>query len=166
MKYPLPEKILCRITKENYPVQGLTIRAILETNYKNNYGFIIGPTGQDGYAELKREEIIAVAEEELNLALMDFGHIDEIFTGMVNLQIMKKDEIEGAIKAYKIFKKVSKTFPHNYEENLIRASSIIEQVGTDKLKLEASIEPSQIRMVINPVGHKIEPLKYKRATSR
>ncbi len=166
MKCPLPEKIRCWITKEGKPVKGVFISVVLEANYKNNYGFVMGPSGENGYAELGREEILSMAEEELNLALMDYGSIEDVFVGTINVQIMTKDEIKKAIQAYNIYKDVSKTFPRDYEKDLKNATSIMSQVEVNRFKLDASVEPSQIRIVIKAPGQKIEPLKNKRSTTR
>jgi hypothetical protein len=52
MKRTLPEKIVCTVMSNGLPIEGIALMAVLKTDFKNDFSFLVGPTGKDGKAEL------------------------------------------------------------------------------------------------------------------
>jgi hypothetical protein len=147
MERTLPRRIVCEVTYNELPIEGIAIRAILETDFKNNYSSIFGPTDKDGKTQLTQDNILHDAAENWKMGLMDFGPIKECFTGRVFLQILNTQELEGALSAYKLFKDYVEFAPC-YQKLLEDSKDALRTIETKKLKLVAHSEPEGIQLLI------------------
>ncbi len=147
MKRTLPEKIVCTVVYNGLPVEGITLKTVLKTDFKNDFSFLLGPTGKDGKAELNRDRILYNAAEELKLALMDFKPIAECFAGEILLHIMTEAELKAAMEAYELYKKVS-FYPQGYKKILQNSLDTLNKVVRGNLELKAYVIPDTIKIVI------------------
>jgi hypothetical protein len=85
MNADLPQKIKCSVSADGVGIKGILIEARFGVSCKNVYTMIIGPTGNEGFAEITRHQIIEDANKQLDLALMDYQAIGDVFTGVVVL---------------------------------------------------------------------------------
>ncbi len=147
MKRTLPENLVCTVTIDGNPVEGIAIRAILEADFKNSYGSIFGPTDKDGRAQLSQQDILRDATENLKMGLMDFGPIEKCFTGRVFLHVMNTKDLEGAMGAYIQFKKFVE-YPPDYQQLLQNSIDTSKKIETEKLKLTAYVVPNTVELII------------------
>jgi hypothetical protein len=133
MKADLPQKIKCSASADGVGIKGILIEARFGVSCKNVYTMIIGPTDNEGFVEITHQKIIEDANKQLDLALMDYQAIEDVFTGVVVLNIMTKGELQRAIDAYELFKNYY-TYRSNYEENLHQAIKLLNEVKNNTLK--------------------------------
>jgi hypothetical protein len=134
----LPEAIHCTLTQDGLPLAGVLVRAIFKTNFKNDYSFIFAPTDSEGKTSLLKSGTISQALQQLNLALMDFGLLEQCFTGVIDLKVMTDNDIKQAINAYNIFKPALK-FPTGYYEMLQYGLKRTQELKMNSLSFEAQV---------------------------
>jgi hypothetical protein len=120
----LPAKLICTIKSDNRPVQGLMIEAVLKTSNKNNYSIIFGPTNNEGVATIDYEELIKQTNSELELGVMDYNKLEDVYDGNIDILVMSVEELKAALGAYEIYKDVA-YYPINYSANLESAINIL-----------------------------------------
>lgn len=100
MRRELPSMFRAIATIQNEPVDGLFVKLVLKTDYKNDYSFTVGPTDSAGKIEVTRQEITAWGKETIKWALMDYGPIENVYTGECSVEILKREDLERVLKAY------------------------------------------------------------------
>lgn len=137
----LPEKLDCVVVTDGNPVVGLMLRAELRTTRKNPYTIIFGPTNRDGCARLDRATIIRQANNQLNLALMDFDPLEKTFSGVVRVTVMQEGDVQNALQEYELFKGAA-NFTDHYEDDLKAALTTVRHTDANKLNVRVEVEPA------------------------
>ena len=103
---------------------------------------LFGPTNDEGQIEITREQILRHAKQDLNLFLMDHGHLEIEWTGRLTVTPHNSEQVEGALKAYKLY---SGNYDHGpgYEENLHNADAILSGLAESRLTATVSCEPDE-----------------------
>lgn len=135
----LPQKLLVHISTDGEPLPGMLALATIETNFKNPFTVLIGPTDAGGNAYLSREALLEQTESEGQLFLMDYGHPEANATGRIVIQLMLLPEIERALDAYEQFH-LHTRYPEGYKDSLNRAARFLEQLNDKTLSLRVASE--------------------------
>ena len=110
--------------------------ATIETNFKNSFTVVIGPSDAGGNACLSREEMLEQTESEGKLFVMDYGHPEASATGRIVIRLMLLPNIQGALHAYESFH-LHYPYPEGYKDNLNRAAQSLKQFKDRPLSLQA-----------------------------
>ena len=135
----LPKKLTYCVSQGNAPVPGLMLKAIFKTLHKNHYSIVFGPTDENGKAMLDDKTITDEAAQQLQLSMMDYAPLENVFSGTVVVSVMGVDDLERALKAYELFGSVSK-YPDGYIERLGNAIQLIRQMKVPKEGFSISSE--------------------------
>jgi replication-associated recombination protein RarA len=122
------------------------------TTEKNAYTLIWGPTGCEGKATLNRSTIQQEATLQRNTALMDFEPLENTFSGVLKIRIMNKTDLENALYAYKLFRKVV-CFHQNYQLNLETALLLVSKIDSNSLHCTLEIKTRKIGERRHLVSH-------------
>jgi hypothetical protein len=147
MNRTLPEKIVCTVKQNGNPVRSIFLKAIFETDYKNDYASILGPSDEYGKAELNRQIILHDAAITMELGLQDFGPIEKCFTGKIFVHIMDEKELGAALDAYELFKDVV-DYPSGYKQKIENSIEMLKGVDKHSLEIDAYIIPETIKLSI------------------
>ncbi len=147
MNRTLPEKIVCTVKHNKNPVESIFLNAIFETDFKNNYISIFGPSDKYGKAELDRQAILHNAAVSWELGLQDFGPIEKCFTGKVFVHLMDEKELKAALDAYELFKSVV-DYPSGYKQKIENSIEILKGVDKDSLEIDAYVVPNTVELII------------------
>jgi len=129
----LPDKFEAFCSRDGEPVRGALLSLTMRTQHKNDYDFIIGPTDTTGKAAISKDEIVRQANNQLNLALMDFSPIEKCYAGDFEVKVLSKTEIKRALEACELFGQDS--YPEGCFEKLKNASKL----DFDLKKIELNI---------------------------
>lgn len=135
----LPQKLQLHISTDGAPVPDMLALATIETNFKNPFTIVIGPSDEDGNAYLSREEMLEQTESTRELFLMDYGDPEASATGRIVVRLMLLPDIEGALQAYELFHQHSR-YPEGYKDNLNRAAQSLKQLNDRPLSLRVASE--------------------------
>lgn len=152
----LPKVIQCKVSKDGIPCAGVLVKAIFKTNYKNPYSDIFGPTDHHGHAELRRATILLNAKKQLDLALMDYGPLENGFAGTIEFSLMTSEAIERAKDAYELFGKAG-GYSSDYGEQLEQALKVTKTTDPSKLLLEVSTTPPDKNLILKVLPPRSEP---------
>jgi hypothetical protein len=130
----IPDRLICQATLDGCSVAGVMIRAGFGVVAKNAYAFIFGPTNHDGCVVITRDEVIKRADEELNGAIMDYVPLKGGFSGDISLRAIGPEEIQQALKGYKIYHAFS-WFPSRYKKELEAALARPESKRASDIKV-------------------------------
>ena len=83
----IPKRLICQATRDGIPIPDVMVRIGFGVLRKNAYAFIFGPTNHDGCVVITREEVLRRADEELNMAIMDFDPLPGAFSGDISLKV-------------------------------------------------------------------------------
>ncbi|MEM1222230.1 MAG: hypothetical protein AAGH40_05660 [Verrucomicrobiota bacterium] len=100
MRANLPSRFEVRTTLNNRNHEGAYVSLSLITDYKNNYSFLLGPSNEQGEVSILKDEIIEKGRQQLEAALMDYGPIQNVYTGEYSVRVLQKEDLERVIKAY------------------------------------------------------------------
>lgn len=114
--------------------------ATFEVVRKNSYSFLFGPTGADGTASLDESTIMAEAEAQLGMAVMDYSPLVGAFSGKIAVKVMSQPDIRKAIDAFNLFQKHI-DYPHGYRNMLESA------LHTPLLAESAAINAEIIKLI-------------------
>ena len=135
----LPQKLRVHISTDGEPLPGMLALVTIETNFKNPFTVVIGPSDAGGNACLSREEMLEQIESDRQLFLMDYGHPEASATGRIVIQLMTLPDIERALQAYEQFHRHAR-YPEGYKDNLNRAARCLEQLNDRPLSLSVASE--------------------------
>jgi hypothetical protein len=135
----LPQKLRVHISTNGEPLPGMLAWATIETNYKNPFTVVIGPTDAAGNACLSREEILEQTESDRQLFIMDYADPEVSATGRIVIQLMLLPDIERALQGYEQFHLYTR-YPEGYKDNLNRAARCLEQLNDRPLSLSVASE--------------------------
>ena len=135
----IPQKLRVHVSTDGEPLPGMLALATIETNFKNPFTVVIGPTDAGGNAYLAREEMLEQTESDEQLFLMDYGHPEANATGRIVIHLMLLPEIERALQAYEQFH-LHARYPEGYKDNLNRAARFLEQLNDRPLSLRVASE--------------------------
>ena len=147
MNRTLPEKIVCTVKHKKNPGESIFLMATFETDFKNNYSSIFGPTDKDGMALLEKPAILHDAAENWKMGLQDYGSIKKCFTGKASLCIMDEKQLKGALDAYELFKSVV-DYPSDYKQKIENSIEILKGVDKDSLGIDAHVVPNTVELII------------------
>jgi hypothetical protein len=142
----LPDKLCCVVTLNGNPVKDMMLSAEFRTARKNPYSILFGPTNREGCACLDRATIILQSDSQMNLALMDFDLLDKVFTGIVCVSIMREQNLQNALRAFKLYKSVV-IFSDHYENDLKTALAAVRNTNSSKCSVHAKVEPSTVSVL-------------------
>jgi hypothetical protein len=111
------------------------VRLKIEMKAKNHYLFLFGPSGQDGVLVIPVNEIIAEANRQLDMAIMDYCPIEESCTGAIAARIADSALLKQAINAMSTFGEES--YPAEYRTGLEEAARRIMVKGVPRLVAQA-----------------------------
>ena len=130
---PLPQRVIVRA---NDPcAEGLAVNLRFEMSMKNDhlYTVFLGP---GGLAEISGQELLRAFDEECAFFIMDFDNPRSSFTGQISAQVLSKEELLSALKAYDMFC-AHYPFPKGYEKNLKAAA---RKRGSEEYHVELEVE--------------------------
>ncbi len=143
MKETLPERLDCTVTHAGIPVAGVMLSAEFSTRRKNPYVVVLGPTNQLGHTSIDRAEILSHAQNQLNLALMDYDPLESTFAGTISLKVMSIDDLRRALEAYDLFKRVA-AYPLQYKDNIENAMQVVARTDFSTLSIIGKAVPSGV----------------------
>lgn len=153
MGIELPQEVHCKVTCDGNPVSRLALMAILKTSRKNEYDIFMGPTTENGYAHLLRDQILSYAAAKIESAMMDYCLIEKVFTGRMSVHVMTAAELKAALEGYEIYKDYF-PFPRGYVHMLRDSMAVVEHLGYERLAIEATVVPESIELTIgDPSKH-------------
>ncbi len=144
MARPIPRMIRCKATVGGQPVAGLVMRVVLRTDFKNDYDIVFGPTCDDGTALLSSERIQDEAKKQMNEAIMDYGPLENTFTGAVQVGVLSRERLDDALAAVKVYGVWR--YPAGYRRMLKYAHKLLESVSIEDVRLEVAVQPEDIRV--------------------
>lgn len=147
----LPELVTCKVTYDCKPLEGVYLRAILETDYRNNYDSIIGPTNKEGMAYLDQRQVLEDAARNLDMGLQDYFPIEKCFTGKIFLSILNIQQLEGVLSAYELYKDYIE-YPVDYQKNIQMSINKLSEINWSKLKLAVQVVPKSINIRVENRG--------------
>lgn len=100
MRKELPNVFRVTVRHGNFPVIGQFAELELKTNYKNDYSFLIGPTNAAGQINVDRRKIIELGGNVIKWALMDYGPIENVYTGEYSVEFLQYEGLERVIESY------------------------------------------------------------------
>lgn len=133
---PLPQRIVCYVTCEKASVPGILVLIVMKTRSKNSNSFVVGPSGEDGIVTLEKSEIQGQAEAQLELALMDYHPIKEVFSGEVVAEVMVEVRIKKALSTYREYGELI-DYPLGYRNMLESALEVIREMDVSKIDIAA-----------------------------
>lgn len=113
----LPSKVILKATGKFQP--GIAIALSFGMARKNAFHYTAF-LGENGAAEIGREELLRAFNEDRKLFIMDYGEPNSDFAGDITGHILTTDEIERRIEGYAKFSK-NYQFPSKYLDNLNKA---------------------------------------------
>jgi hypothetical protein len=114
---PLPDELRCKATVGGDAFPGILLIAKFGVTAKNSYAFIFGPTDSAGVALLSKADVISQANEQLNLALMDYQPLERVFSGDIGVTPVSHEDARAALSAYALFRG-NYQYPEDHEEIL------------------------------------------------
>jgi len=128
----IPGQLVYRVSEGNSPIAGAMIMVTFGVVAKNPYVFVGGPSGRDGLVVVTKDEVGARADQDLEMAMMDYVPLQGGFSGEIKAQPMDSDAIQRALDAYGNFRKYCK-YPKGYEENLRNALTVVNTYRTSTI---------------------------------
>lgn len=119
---PLPEELRCKASIRDEPLPGIPLVATFGVVAKNSYSFIFGPTDSSGVAALAKADILMQAEDQSNLAIMDYHPLEGAFSGGISLGAVSHEDARRALAAFAQFHGHFR-YPQGYEKMLQSALS-------------------------------------------
>jgi hypothetical protein len=113
----LPEELRCRASIRGEPLAGIPLFATFGVVAKNSYSFIFGPTDFRGIAALAKADILSLAQEQADFALMDYHPLEFAFSGGISLRAVSHENARRALEAFSRFQAFV-GYPKGYEEML------------------------------------------------
>ena len=118
----LPEKIEVICSSDCTPTEGILLGLTMRTSQKNDYNFVFGPTDPTGKVVISKDEIVQQATKQLDLSLMDYFPIEDVYTGNFEINALSKAKLKSAIEAVNLFGR--KNYPEGYLEKLQNAFAL------------------------------------------
>ncbi len=142
----IPNRIEFQIHADGKPIKGLLCLLTAETNYKNSFSLVVGPSNSDGLMSVTKEDILAKANEDARMFLMDYGDPLECITGSFTAIPMNLSKLNAAKNAYKSFRK-SYHYPSRYIESIENAIQLLSKSSFSELsiKLISIAGPGKVR---------------------
>ena len=144
----LPQKLRVHISSDGEPLPGMLALVTIETNFKNSFTVVIGPTDEGGNASLSREEMLEQTKSDQELFLMDYGDPEASATGRIVIRLMLLQDIERALEGYEQFH-FHVRYPEGYKDNLNRAARLLEQLDDRPRSLSVASEDYSGEVVIS-----------------
>jgi hypothetical protein len=119
---------------DDVPVQGVLLNITFRTNVKNNYSQIHGPSSATGYISITKKCILNEAEKDANFFPSDYSPLDSVYAGSFEAEVMERDAIERAIKAYDSFSSFY-DYPEGYNDMLAQALVCSQKVDLGKVSV-------------------------------
>jgi hypothetical protein len=131
MSPKIPKHIQIQVLADSKPIQGMVCLLTATSKYKNDFNTIVGPSDSNGHIIVSGEDILASANEDANLFLMDYGDPINCITGNFIVTPMTLSKLIAAKDTYKSFNKSYHYPPHHIESiehaiKLLSESSITE----------------------------------------
>lgn len=113
----LPQEIIVRVVVRENPVEGLLIRVSIPMKRKNDYGWLIGPSGPDGRIAISGEDLRQRIQADRKLFIMDSVDAESYAKGEMRLAVPRAGAIDAAVAAFDVYHDVS-PYPAGYREAL------------------------------------------------
>lgn len=143
----LPEHIEVRCKVKGAPFKGAWIILVIKTSYKNPFNLLFGPTNSLGEIAITRAQVLAEAEKNRRMFLMDYGHPEEDWTGHIEIEPMNVEDVQKALQAHELFKGAFK-YPEDFQQKLLDYLEGLKQVIGERLDLEAWVKGGQAKLSV------------------
>lgn len=148
LRYELPELVRATVTCNGRPIPGIFVRVRIATLRKNDFANAFGPSDATGTIVVTRSEILREAERDRQCAIMDFGHPELDYAGVIDVAPMNRDALGRAVEAYHQFQAYTQ-YPPLYAERLQEARLTLESLAPAVLHLELTVEGGTGQVVAN-----------------
>lgn len=144
-KRNIPELLKFKLTYDNVLViTGVCLYVKLETDYKNNYGFMLTEKNvvNDCY-QLTKKEIIEYANKESNFSVMDYSNIEYNFTGKVVVKVESSKDLQDIIRNYDFWKmEPRKGYIDDIKKAFIKTEELEKKYILSNININCSILPN------------------------
>jgi hypothetical protein len=96
----LPESLEISVTLDGQPCAGVAVTVGLVATRKNDFTSVWGLSDRLGKIIVSGRDLLDEAKESAKLFIMDYGDPERDFSGKIRLRVMRKEDIDGALKAY------------------------------------------------------------------
>jgi hypothetical protein len=99
----LPEFLEILVTLDGQPCAGVGVTVGLVATRKNDFTSVWGPSDRLGKIIITGRDLLADAKQSAKLLIMDYGDPERDFSGKIRLRVMRKEDVDAALKAYEQF---------------------------------------------------------------
>jgi hypothetical protein len=138
-RYELPESLHVKVTCDGRPIPGLFVRVRIATSRKNDFANAFGPSDTSGEIVVTRSQLLREAERDRQFFIMDFGHPELDYAGVIDVTPMNQEALGRAVEAYHQFQAYTE-YPPLYAERLQEARLALESLSPAVLRLGVTVQ--------------------------
>jgi hypothetical protein len=135
----LPDRVRATITCDGRPIPGLFVSVRIAASRKNDFSSAFGPTDATGTIAVTRSELLREAERDRQFFIMDYGHPELDYAGVIYVTPMNREALGRAVQAYHQFQAHTQ-YPPLYAERLQEARRTLEGLAPAVLHLDLTVE--------------------------
>jgi hypothetical protein len=135
----LPDRVRAIVTCDGRPIRGLFVSFRIATSRKNDFASAFGPSDATGTIVVSRSELLREAERDRQLFIMDYGHPELDYVGVIDVTPMNREALGRALEAYHQFQ-AHTHYPPRYAEHLREARRTLEGLAPAVLHLNVTVE--------------------------
>ena len=144
----IPNQIKLQVFADEKAVEGILCLLTAESNYKNNFNSIIGPSDSNGNIYISRENILSNANEDVKNFMMDYGNPLNCITGNYTITPMSISELNKAKAAFKSFNEFFQ-YPTGYINTIKNAISLLSNSSFLELKVKVISIDGNVKVKTN-----------------
>ena len=135
MSDKIPNQIKFQVLAEGKAVEGILCLLTAESNYKNHFNSIIGPSDSNGIIFVYRDNILSNANEDGKNFIMDNGNPLNCITGNYIITPMSISELNKAKTAFKTFNEIFQ-YPSGYINTINNAIRLLSNASFLELEVK------------------------------
>jgi hypothetical protein len=147
----LPEQFVLRVKAGDQPLLGGWVKVVLHTGHKNDFPSLHGPTDEDGVVLVQAGDLRESAQRSRDLFLMDYGSIENDWTGAITVAPLTPEDLEVVIEAIDTWG--PEQYPPGQRAALRAAAACFPDGWTGRLTVEVLNGPTSISTVERNEGH-------------